>query len=78
MISGYGGFLWLFNKLAKLRRHASRIHFALIHFGKIHFIEINFGRGCGPVDWWEGSSQNQNSKIYGLIFLIFFYLSDGY
>ena len=26
----------IMNKLAKLRRHASRIHFALIHFAKIH------------------------------------------
>ena len=31
------------NKLAKLRRHASCVHFALIHFGKIHFKEIHFG-----------------------------------
>ena len=66
------------NKLAKLRRHASRIHFALTHFGKIHFKEIHFGMGCGPVDWWGGSSQNQNSKINGLSFFIFFYLSDRY
>ena len=65
-------------KLAKLRRHASRIHFALIHFGKIHFKEIHFGMGCGPVDWWGGSSQNQNSKINGLSFLNFFDLSDRY
>ena len=66
------------NKLAKLRRHASRIHFALIYFGKIHFKEIHFGMGCEPVDWWGGSSQNQNSKINGLSFLNFFDLSVRY
>ena len=35
------------NKLAKLRRHASLVHFAKIHFGKIHLkintlLEIHF------------------------------------
>ena len=34
--------------------------------------------GCGPVDWWGGSSQNQNSKTNGLSFLNFFDLSDQY
>ena len=28
---------WKYNKLAKLRRHASRVHIAKIHFGKINF-----------------------------------------
>ena len=29
-----------YNKLAKHRRHASRVHFAKIHVGKIHFGKI--------------------------------------
>ena len=36
------------NKLAKLRRHASGVHFALIHFGKIHFGKIHFGK----INFW--------------------------
>ena len=31
--------------------------------------------GCGPVDWWGGSSQNQNLKINGLSFLNFLILA---
>ena len=30
------------NKLAKLRRYASRVHFAKIYFGEIHFWKIHF------------------------------------
>ena len=45
---------------------------------KKNFKEIQFGMGCGPVDWWGGSSQNRNSKINGLSFFISFYLSDRY
>ena len=48
------------NKLAKLRRHASRIHFALTHFGKIHFKEIHFvadqltgGEGPPKIKIWK-------------------------
>ena len=34
--------IWSFNKLAKLRRHASRVHFALIHFGKYTLEKLTF------------------------------------
>ena len=52
------------NKLAKLRRQASRIHFALIHFGKIHFKEIHFGMGWGPVEWaWDQLTGPHRIKI---------------
>ena len=33
------------NKLAKLRRHSSCVHFAGIHFGKIHFGPKKLGDG---------------------------------
>ena len=36
-----GGVHSLVNKLAKLRRHASWVHFAKIHFGEIHFGKIH-------------------------------------
>ena len=35
----------IWNKLAKLRRHASRVHFAKIYFGRIHFGKLlKFGQ----------------------------------
>ena len=31
-------------RLAKIRKHASWVHFAKIHFGKIHFGKTDFGK----------------------------------
>ena len=44
------------NKLAKLRRHASRVDFAKIHLGKIHFRGIQFEK--------INSGKIQFGKIY--------------
>ena len=61
------------NKLAKFRRHASRVHFAKIHFGEIHFgkihlkkytlEKINFGGIHFDDCCTEGQTEIGNPKV---------------
>ena len=48
----------LLNKLEKLRRHTSWVHFTKIHFGWLHFGKIHFG----PKKLGDGATSLQKCK----------------